>query len=274
MRLPRFLCVMLVLLGSMLLWLTPDAVASAYNAHPRLIVIIVIDQFRGDYLERYHDQFVDGGFRTFLERGAYFTDCNYDYANTRTAPGHATLFTGSYPSGHGIVANEWWDPQKKKRVTSVEDDATKLVGMDNAGPGVSPHNLLSDTLGDEMRLATGGKARVFALSLKDRAAVLPGGFSADGAYWIDPKSGAWITSTYYRADLPEWVHNFNDGHRAEKYWDREWKDFLGALETYRLPMGGAADSLRALELVEAAYQSSRQQAWVKILPAEPLRSTA
>jgi hypothetical protein len=212
-----------------LVWLCliPCAFASAYNARPKLVVVIVIDQFRGDYLERYRDQFGDGGFRVFLDRGAYFTDCNYDYANTRTAPGHATLFTGSYTSGHGIVANEWWDPQKKKRVTSVEDDTTKLVGVGKTGPGASPHNLLSDTLGDELKLATGGKARVFAISLKDRAAILPAGFSGDAAYWIDPKSGAWITSTYYRPDLPEWVRNFNGSHRAEKFWNREWKDSDG-----------------------------------------------
>src|SRR5271169_6923282 len=105
-----------------------NASASAYNGRPKLVVVIVIDQFRADYLERYRDQFGDAGFRLFLDHGAYFTDCNYNYANTRTAPGHATLFTGSYTSGHGIVANEWWDPQNKKMVTSVEDDTTKLVG--------------------------------------------------------------------------------------------------------------------------------------------------
>jgi predicted AlkP superfamily pyrophosphatase or phosphodiesterase len=220
MRLPRTLRLAQVALA--LLGLIPGAFASAYNARPKLVVVIVIDQFRGDYLERYRDQFGDGGFRVFLDHGAYFSDCNYDYANTRTAPGHATLFTGSYTSGHGIVANEWWDPQKKKRVTSVEDDTTKLVG--HAGVGTSPHNLLSDTFGDELKLATGGKARVFAVSLKDRAAVLPAGFSGDAAYWIDPKSGDWITSTYYRPDLPEWVRNFNGSHRAEKYWNREWRD--------------------------------------------------
>src|ERR1700737_444938 len=197
MRLPRFLCVALLLLCSI-----PTAFASAYNARPKLVVVIVIDQFRGDYLERYRDQFGEGGFRVFLDRGAYFTDCNYDYANSRTAPGHATLFTGSYTSGHGIVANEWWDPAKKKRVTSVEDDKTKLVGTGKTGPGASPHNLPNDTLGDELKLATGGKARVFAISLKDRAAVLPAGFSGDAAYWIDHKSGDWITCTYYRPDLP------------------------------------------------------------------------
>src|ERR1035438_7946275 len=171
MKLPRLLSVALASLG-LIFGLIEAAFASAYNAHPKLIVVIVIDQFRGDYLERYRDEFGDGGFRLFLDRGAYFTDCNYEYANTRTAPGHATLFTGSYSSGHGIVANEWWDPQKKKQVTSVEDDTTKLVGSKNAGPGASPHNLMSDTLGDELKLATGGKARVFARSLKDRAAGL------------------------------------------------------------------------------------------------------
>ena len=208
---------------AVLVWVS-GAFASAYNARPKLIVVIVIDQFRGDYLERHREKFGDGGFRLFLDHGAYFTDCNYDYADTRTAPGHATLFSGSYASGHGILANEWWDPQKKKRVTSVEDDATKLVGIASAAPGTSPHNLRSDTVGDELKLATGGKARVFAISLKDRAAVLPGGFSANGAYWIDGKTGAWITSTYYHQLLPEWVENFNNNHRADKYWNREWKD--------------------------------------------------
>src|SRR6201993_1425654 len=202
--------------------------ASAYNARPKLIVVIVIDQFRGDYLERYHDQFGQGGFRLLLDHGAYFSNCNYQYANTRTAPGHSTLFTGAYSNGHGIAANEWWDPKKKKMVTSVEDDDTKLVGVAGSGPGASPHNLLADTFGDELKLATQGKARVFAISLKDRAAVLPGGFAADGSYWIDPKTGVWITSTYYRDSLPRWVQDFNSS-RPEKYWDREWKDSQGGL---------------------------------------------
>ena len=240
MRLRRLVCAS-VLLSWIVLFASPVAGASAYDAHPKLIVVIVIDQFRGDYLERYHEQFGEGGFRVFLERGAYFTDCNYDYANTRTAPGHATLFTGSYTSGHGIMANEWWDPQKKKRVTSVEDDSVKLVGVEQsaqATPGASPHNLLSDTIGDELKLATGGKARVFTISLKDRAAVLPAGFSGDGAYWIEPKNGAWITSTYYQSELPEWVRNFNGSHRAEKFWNREWKDCDGKVLGSTAPRNG------------------------------------
>jgi predicted AlkP superfamily pyrophosphatase or phosphodiesterase len=199
--------------------------ASAYNAHPKLVVVIVIDQFRGDYLERYRDQFGDGGFKLFLDHGAYFANCNYNYANTRTAPGHSTLFTGAYSNGHGIAANEWWDQKKKRMVTSVEDDDTKLVGVADKA-GASPHNLLADTLGDELKLATQGKARVFGVSLKDRAAVLPAGFAGDAAYWIDAKSGAWVTSTYYRSDLPKWTQDFNST-RPSKYWDRDWKDAQG-----------------------------------------------
>ena len=207
--------------------------ASAYNGHPKLIVVIVIDQFRGDYLERYRDQFGDSGFRFLIDHGAYFPNCNYNYANTRTAPGHATLFTGAYSNGHGIAANEWLDPKKKRMVTSVEDDATKLVGIpgdrgDEKKAGASPHNLLADTLGDELKLATQGKSRVFGVSLKDRAAILPAGYAGDAAYWIDPKSGAWITSTYYRDDLPKWVQDFNSS-RPAKYWDREWKDVQGTV---------------------------------------------
>src|SRR5271154_7631511 len=211
----------------------PFSYASAYNAHPKLVVVIIIDQFRGDYLERYRTQFGEGGFRLLLDHGANFTDCNYDYSNTRTAPGHATLFTGAYSNGHGIVANEWWDPKKKKIVSAVEDDTTRLVGLapeqTKDRTGASPHNLLADTLGDELKLATQGKSRVFGISLKDRAAVLPTGFGGDAAYWIDQKSGAWVTSTYYRSELPKWVQDFNSSDRSAKYWDRDWKDSQGAL---------------------------------------------
>jgi predicted AlkP superfamily pyrophosphatase or phosphodiesterase len=208
------------------------AFASAYNARPKLIVVVVIDQFRGDYLERYHDRFGPGGFRLFTDQGAWFTDCYYGYANTRTAPGHATLFTGVYSNAHGIFNNEWWDAQKKRFVSSVDDDNYKLLGTNETGPGASPHNLMASTLGDELKLATQGASRVFAIALKDRASVLPGGFAANAAYFLDHQSGAWITSTYYYSQLPSWVAQFNSSGHAEKYWNREWKDASGnALRT-------------------------------------------
>ena len=219
---PRIRCASALLLFCLLPTLV---LASAYNARPKLVVIIIIDQFRGDYPQRYYDDFGPSGFRLLMDHGAYFTDCYYDYANTRTAPGHATLLTGAYTLGHGILSNEWWDPQKKREVTSVEDDSTHLLGA--SGIGASPHNLMASTLGDELKLATQGKSRVFGISLKDRSAVLPAGWAADGAYWIEKNSGAWITSSYYREQLPAWVRRLNDSKAADKYWNREWKDDKG-----------------------------------------------
>src|SRR5713226_5830904 len=226
--LPRPVIALTCLL-SLLASLPAPAFASAYNAHPKLIVVIVIDQFRGDYLERYRDQFGDGGFRLFLDHGAYFPDCNYNYANTRTAPGHSTLFTGAYSNGHGLFANEYWDFKNKREVPFVEDDKTRLVGAAGEKAGASPHNLMADTLGDELKLATQGRSRVFGVSLKDRAAVLPAGYAGDAAYWIEPKSGLWVTSTYYKGELPKWAQDFNSSNRALKYWDRDWKDAQGNL---------------------------------------------
>src|SRR5450432_3486316 len=110
-----------------LILIASAAFGSAYQASPKLLVILIIDQFRGDYLERYHDEFGPSGFRTFTDRGAYFPACYYDYANTRTAPGHASIGTGTYTSGHGILANEWWVPSAKKALSSVDDPATKIV---------------------------------------------------------------------------------------------------------------------------------------------------
>lgn len=205
----------------------PLSFASAYDGRPRLVVIVILDQVRGDFLERSRARFGPGGFNLFLEHGAVFTDCRYDYANTHTAPGHATLLTGAYPDGHGIAGNQWWDPEKQKVVTSVEDERTQLLGEPSgARTGASPRRLLASTLGDVLKLATDGKSRVFGVSLKDRSAILPAGWAGDGAYWIDG-GGAFVTSTYYASALPAWVQRFNAGKPAEKYWNREWKDASG-----------------------------------------------
>ncbi len=230
-----FVILLALLVPGANLWAAAPA-GSAYSGHPKLVVILVIDQFRGDYLDRYRDEFRDDGFRMFLDKGAIFSNCDYNYANTRTAPGHATLLTGAYSNGHGIMANDWYDPERKNPkgalepgvVTSVWDAHTKFVGVPDKGQGAaSPHNLRATTLGDELKLATQGKSRVFTISLKDRAAILPGGFSANGAFWIEKSTGAWITSDYYEAQLPDWVQEFNGSKRIEKYRNAEWKDASG-----------------------------------------------
>jgi predicted AlkP superfamily pyrophosphatase or phosphodiesterase len=208
-----------------------SAQAQVYSGHPKLIVIVVIDQFRGDYLNRYRTDFKGRGFRLFMDEGAWFTDCYYDYANTKTAPGHATIGTGAYTDGHGIEANEWWDASRSDtaKVSSVEDERYQLVDLPAASipatapgappnaatfvVGASPRNLRATTLGDELRLATQGRSRVYGISLKDRAAILPAGQSANGAFWIDTPSGQFTTSTYYMEHLPAWASAFNSSGR-------------------------------------------------------------
>lgn len=209
--------------------LAPPVQASVHNQKPKLVVLIVIDQLRGDYLERFRDQFGPGGFRLLMDRGAWFTECYYDYANLHTAPGHATLGTGAYTNGHGIIGNDWYDPIRKGVFSSVADKEHPTVGVPGNKIGASPRNLLSTTFGDEVKLATQGKSRVFGISLKDRSAILPAGFSANAAYWIDKDTGKWVTSTYYRPDstLPAWAQQFNDDNRAAKYLNREVKDAGG-----------------------------------------------
>lgn len=195
---------------------TVPCAASAYDAQPKLVVILVIDQFREDYLERYRADFKGEGFDLFLDHGAFFPDCYYDYANLVTAAGHATIGTGAYTDGHGIENNQWWDLSRntKRPITSVEDPRYSIVGLpanapESAREGASPRNLLATTVGDEVRLATAGQAKLYGVSLKDRAAILPSGHAANGAFWIDPQSGTFVTSTYYMPNLPDWAIAFN-----------------------------------------------------------------
>lgn len=213
----RIFCISFV--AAFVILRAPELRASAYDAHPKLVVVVVIDQFRGDYLDRYRASLGTHGFRLFLDHGAYFEDCYYNYANTETVPGHATLGTGVYSNGHGIASDSWWDlsRNKKRPITSVEDERYHLVGLPNAsaaGPGASPLNLRASTLGDSLRLATQGQAKVFSISLKDGAAILPVGYSANGAFWIDAASGAFTTSSYYMTALPGWAADFNASGRA------------------------------------------------------------
>jgi arylsulfatase A-like enzyme len=195
------------------------AYADAYRAKPKLVVILVIDQFREDYLERYRSDFkTPNGFNLFLKRGANFTDCYFGYANTMTAPGHATIGTGAYTNGHGISLNDWWDLTRSTTypVTSVEDEHYLTVGSDNPKEtGASPRNELASTLGDEVVLATKGESKLFGISLKDRAAILTSGHASQGAFWLDHATGHFVSSTYWGPDLPQWVKAFNSSGRAE-----------------------------------------------------------
>jgi predicted AlkP superfamily pyrophosphatase or phosphodiesterase len=185
---------------------------------PKLVLAIVVDQFRYDYLTRFRADFT-GGLKRLLEQGAVFTNANYDASPTVTAVGHSTFLTGAMPAVSGIVSNQWWDRVEGKAVTSVSDDTTKLLGGN--GTGSSPARLLVSTIGDELKLSGKG-GKVIGISLKDRSAILPAGHMADGAYWFDGQSGNFVSSTYYFPELPAWVRDFNVHRPADKYAGQDW----------------------------------------------------
>jgi predicted AlkP superfamily pyrophosphatase or phosphodiesterase len=193
----------------------------AETRKPKLIVSIVVDQFRYDYLTRFRPAY-NAGLQTLLTKGAVFTNAQYIHFPTVTAVGHSTVLSGATPAMSGIIANEWWDrdsPESDKQVSSVSDSSEKLLGA--PGQSSSPKRLLVSTLGDEMH-AVVPQSLVVSISLKDRAAILPGGHSANGAYWFDNKSGGFVSSSYYFPDLPSWAKDFNQSHPADKYAGVEW----------------------------------------------------
>ncbi len=189
---------------------------------PKLVVLLVMDQFRQEYLTRHRASFVPGGFRLLVERGAVFANCHYPYASTLTAPGHAVISTGAYPDAHGIIGNEWFDRAGGRRTTADQDRDEKLLGAEPASPGASPHWLIGSALADELRMATGGRGRVISIAPKARSAILPGGKSANAAYWFDTKTVYALSSTYYMKELPAWVNHFNAQNWAERYAGKPW----------------------------------------------------
>ena len=194
------------------------------------MLLIVVDQFRYDYLDRFGDLFGPNGFRRLLRDGASWTQSNYDHMPTYTAPGHASMLTGAYPAESGIIGNEWLVRATGKRITSVTDDSVKLLGGSPNEPGASPVRLMSSTVGDELRLVTNDRARVIGISAKDRSAILPAGRHANAAYWFGMSSGSMVSSTYYFNQLPAWVTAFNAAKPAEKYFGAKWERLLPEAE--------------------------------------------
>jgi predicted AlkP superfamily pyrophosphatase or phosphodiesterase len=193
---------------------------------PKLVLLIAVDQFRYDYLERFGDLFAQNGFRRLLREGASWTQSNYDHMPTYTAPGHATMMTGAYPAETGIIGNEWLDRASGKRVTSVSDQTVKLLGGGPNDTASSPSRLMTSTVGDELRLATNDRAKVIGISIKDRSAILPAGRHANAAYWFSTTSGNMVSSTYYFNQLPAWVTTFNATRFADKYFGAKWERLL------------------------------------------------
>lgn len=193
---------------------------------PRLVLLIAVDQFRYDYLERFGDLFGPNGFKRLLRDGALWAQANYDHFPTYTAPGHGTMMTGAFPAETGIVGNEWIDRASGKRITSVSDETVQLLGSGDPKEGAaSPRRLLSSTVGDEVRLVTNDRSKVIGISAKDRSAILPAGRHANAAYWLS-NTGTMASSTYYFNQLPAWVTAFNNAKPADKYFGAKWERLL------------------------------------------------
>lgn len=202
------------------------------NNTPRLVVGIVVDQMRYEYLYRFENKMGEGGFKRLQTKGFDLKNAHYNYVPTYTGPGHASIYTGATPAVHGIIGNDWYDKNLKKSVNCVEDDRYKPVGNDTGNGDVSPWRMLSSTITDELEVATQRRAKVVGLSIKDRGAVLPAGHTPDGAYWYDGKTGKFISSTYYKAGLPTWMEGFNALNLADRYLNQEWKTLL-PIEQYK-----------------------------------------
>ncbi|MCS6818150.1 MAG: alkaline phosphatase family protein [Blastocatellia bacterium] len=227
---------LMLLLLLLLPWAAlPSAQRQRRDDRPRLIVLVVIDQFREEYLLRFEPFFGDGGFRRLLTHGAAFTNCHYEHAPTVTAPGHATIATGATPAVHGIINNDWYDREMGQIVTSVSDPSRHVVGA-SSGRASSPHRLLGTTFADELRLSTNFRSKVITLSYKDRSAILLGGKLANLALWFDETSGSFITSDYYVSALPEWAARFNAARPADRYFGARWeKAFPEAAYAFAAP---------------------------------------
>jgi len=199
-----------------------DTPVSADIPRPKLVVGIVVDQMRWDYLYRYYSRYTNNGFKRLLNQGFSCENTQIDYVPTNTGPGHSCIYTGSVPAIHGIAGNDFIIQATGLSMYCAQDTSVGTVGSTSTAGQMSPRNLMTNTVTDELRLATNFRSKVIGIALKDRGGIFPAGHTANAAYWLDDATGNWITSTYYMKDLPQWVKDFNDQKLAETYLKADW----------------------------------------------------
>lgn len=214
--------ILILIIFSNSLFAQTKPVAPANLKQPKLVVGVVVDQMRQDYIYRYWNKFGNGGFKKLINEGYFYRNAHYNYVPTYTGPGHASIYTGTSPATHGIISNDWFVKETGKLTYCTDDANVKPVGTENEAGLMSPKNLLVTTIGDELKLNTNQQAKVFAVSLKDRSSILPAGHSANGAFWFDGSNGKFITSTHYMTQLPAWLNEFNNQQLAKKYLSKGW----------------------------------------------------
>lgn len=205
--------------------------AELVNTKPKLVVGIIVDQMRYDYLTRFYNKYGEGGFKRLMNKGYNCKNNQLNYMPTHTAPGHASVYTGTTPKYHGIIANHWYDKELKEKVYCAGDNNVKSVGTNSSSGKMSPHRLKATTFADENRLFTQLRGKTIGISIKDRGAILPAGHTANAAYWFKGEDeGHWITSSFYMNTLPKWVANFNASNKAKSYL-KEWNTLYN-INTY------------------------------------------
>ena len=210
----------------------PAKAFPAEVARPKLVVGLVVDQMRWDYLYRFYNRYTNGGLKRLVNEGFSVENTFIPYTPTYTACGHTCIYTGSVPAVHGIIGNDWYDPETKRTVYCTEDSAVTTVGSTPSSEGnMSPKNMLTTTITDELRLATNFKGKVIGISLKDRGSILPAGHAANAAYWYQGSTGNWITSSYYMKEVPTWIADYNKLKLANKFYAKNWET-LYPINTY------------------------------------------
>lgn len=234
--------------------------AVAQQQKPKLVVGIVIDQMRYDYLDRYWNKFGNDGFKKIINNGFNCKNTHYNYMPTYTGPGHASIYTGTTPENHGIIANDWYDKRQKKYVYCAEDTTVKTVGSSSKDGLMSPKNMITTTITDQLKLNTNFKGKVIGISLKDRGAILPAGHKADAAYWYEGKNtGKWISSSYYFNELPKWVQEVNKKNSANTYLSKPWNTLL--------PIADYTESISDNNPYEGVFDGEKTPTFPHNLPA-------
>ncbi|MBX2959039.1 MAG: alkaline phosphatase family protein [Flavobacteriales bacterium] len=232
----------------------------AQQQKPKLVVGIVIDQMRYDYLDRYWNKFSDDGFKKIVNGGFNCKNTHYNYMPTYTGPGHASIYTGTTPENHGIIANDWYNKKTKKMIYCAEDTTVKTIGSSSKEGLMSPKNMVTTTISDQLKLNTNFKGKVIGVSLKDRGAILPAGHKADAAYWFEGKNtGKWISSSYYLNQLPKWVQEVNKKNSANTYLSKPWNTLL--------PIAEYSESIADNNPYEGIFKGEKTPTFPHNLPA-------
>lgn len=244
---------------------------------PKLVVGLVVDQMRNDYIYRYWSRYGEGGFKRLVNGGYYFRNAHYNYVPTYTGPGHSSIYTGATPRAHGIIANDWFVKPTGTTLYCVEDSTAKTVGAENKNGAMSPRNQLSSTIGDELKMSTNQQAKVFGIALKDRSSILPAGHAANAAFWYDDATGTFISSTWYLNELPAWLMAFNAKKLPATYLAKGWST-LYPLESYSNSINDENNYESAPNKKEKAvfpydYSALLQKNNLAILKATPFGNT-